>query len=104
MKERGMSTPTTMEVRPLADLPHTILLAGAGKMGGALLQGWLALGLSPKKVAVIEPQPSPELAALSKHGLRLTPARDVTGPIAAVVLAVKPQIASEVVPALAPFV
>jgi pyrroline-5-carboxylate reductase len=99
-----MSTPSTVEVRPLADLPHTILLAGAGKMGGALLQGWLALGLSPEKVAVIEPLRSPELATLSRQGLRLNPSRDAVGAIAAVVVAVKPQIAPEVLPALAPFV
>ena len=99
-----MSTPSTPEVRPLADLSHTILLAGAGKMGGALLQGWLALGLSPEKVAVIEPIPSPELAALSKQGLRLNPSHGVVGAVAAVVVAVKPQIAPEVLPALAPFV
>ena len=99
-----MSTPSTLELRPLANLSHTILLAGAGKMGGALLQGWLALGLSPEKVAVIEPQPSPELAALSKQGLRLNPPHDVVGAVAAVVVAVKPQIAPEVLPALAPFV
>jgi len=75
-----------------------------GKMGGALLQGWLALGLSPEKVAVIEPLPSPDLAALSKQGLRLNPPHDVVGAVAAVVVAVKPQIAPEVLPALAPFV
>jgi pyrroline-5-carboxylate reductase len=104
MTERGMSTPSTLELRPLASLSHTILLAGAGKMGGALLQGWLALGLSPEKVAVIEPLPSPDLAALSKQGLRLNPPHDVVGAVAAVVVAVKPQIAPEVLPALAPFV
>jgi len=104
MTERGMSTPSTLELRPLASLSHTILLAGVGKMGGALLQGWLALGLSPEKVAVIEPLPSPDLAALSKQGLRLNPPRDVVGAVAAVVVAVKPQIAPEVLPALAPFV
>ena len=99
-----MSTPSTLELRPLASLSHTILLAGVGKMGGALLQGWLALGLSPEKVAVIEPLPSPDLAALSKQGLRLNPPHDVVGAVAAVVVAVKPQIAPEVLPALAPFV
>ena len=99
-----MSTSSTVEGRPLTDLSHTVLLAGAGKMGGALLQGWLALGLLPEKVAVIEPQPSPELAALSKQGLRLNPSRDAVGAVAAVVVAVKPQIAPEVIPALVPFV
>ena len=99
-----MSTSSTVEGRPLTDLSHTVLLAGAGKMGGALLQGWLALGLLPEKVAVIEPLPSPELAALSKQGLRLNPPHDVVGAVAAVVVAVKPQIAPEVIPALVPFV
>src|SRR5438876_1205840 len=50
--------------RPLADLSGTILLAGAGKMGSAMLEGWLALGLAPEMIAVIEPQPSREIAAL----------------------------------------
>ena len=39
--------------RPLADLSGTILLAGAGKMGSAMLEGWLALGLAPKNIAAI---------------------------------------------------
>ena len=30
----------------------TLLLAGAGNMGGALLAGWLAQGLDPKQVVV----------------------------------------------------
>ena len=49
------SASTTQSARPLADLSGTILLAGAGKMGGALLEGWLALGLAPKNIVVIEP-------------------------------------------------
>ena len=92
------------KTRPLANLSGTILLAGAGKMGGAMLEGWLRLGLSPANVAVIEPQPSPEVAALSGRGLRLNPPRDAVGDVAAVVLAVKPQTAPEAMPALAPFV
>ena len=36
----------------------TIVLAGAGKMGGAMLTGWLAGGLDAKRVVVIEPHPS----------------------------------------------
>jgi pyrroline-5-carboxylate reductase len=82
----------------------TILLVGAGKMGGALLEGWLALGLDPKAVAVIEPQPAPEMSALVARGLRLNPAVDAIGAAAAIVLAVKPQAAAEVVPALTPYV
>src|ERR1700730_4517777 len=90
--------------RPLANLSGTILLAGAGKMGSAMLEGWLALGLAPGMIAVIEPQPSREIAALGARGLRLNPPREALGDVAAVVIAVKPQVAGEVVPALAPFV
>jgi pyrroline-5-carboxylate reductase len=97
------ANPQTM-AHPLAGLSKIILLAGAGKMGGALLQGWMALGLSPAKVVVFEPQPSPDIAALTERGLRLNPPRDSVGDIAAAVVAVKPQIAPELLPALAPFV
>src|SRR5262249_28427716 len=90
--------------RPLADLSGTILLAGAGKMGSAMLEGWLALGLGPENIAVIEPQPSREIAALSARGLRLNASRDAVGDVAAVVVAVKPQTADEAMPVLAPFV
>ena len=97
-----MSTSTARGT--LADLSGTILLAGAGKMGSAMLEGWLALGLAPENIAVIEPQPSREIAALSARGLRLNASRDAVGDVAAVVVAVKPQVADEVMPALAPFV
>jgi pyrroline-5-carboxylate reductase len=90
--------------RPLADLSGTILLAGAGKMGSAMLEGWLALGLAPGNVAVIEPQPSRDILALSERGLRLNPARDAAGDVAALVIAVKPQVADEALPALSQFV
>jgi pyrroline-5-carboxylate reductase len=99
-----MTTSTTQKEHPLADLSGTILLAGAGKMGSAMLGGWLALGLAPRNVAVIEPQPTAEVAALAGRGLRLNPAPDAVGAVAAAVVAVKPQVAPEVVPALVPFV
>ena len=90
--------------RTLAHLSRTILLVGAGKMGGAMLEGWLALGLDPQYAAVLEPQPSRELTALAGRGLRLNPAASAVGDTAAIIIAVKPQVASEVVPALAPYV
>jgi pyrroline-5-carboxylate reductase len=90
--------------RTLAHLSTTILLVGAGKMGGAMLEGWLALGLDPQYAAVLEPQPSRELTALAGRGLRLNPAASAIGDTSAIIIAVKPQVASEVVPALAPYV
>jgi pyrroline-5-carboxylate reductase len=90
--------------RTLAHLSGTILLVGAGKMGGALLEGWLGLGLDPKNAAVLEPQPSRELNALAGRGLRLNPAAGAIGEASAIIIAVKPQTASDVVPALASYV
>src|SRR5260370_17848798 len=88
--------------RPLADLSGTILLAGAGKMGSAMLEGWLALGLAAEMIAVIEPQPSREIAALRERGLRLNPPRDARADVPAVVIAVKPPVARDAMPPPAP--
>ena len=67
-------------------------------MGGAMLQGWLALGLDPRRVAIQEPQPAPEITALAARGVRLNP--PPIDDASVLVLAVKPQIAAEVVPRL----
>jgi len=99
-----MSTSDAATGDPPGHAPGAILLAGAGKMGGALLHGWVARGLDPAQVRVIEPQPGPELDALTSRGLRLNPAPTAAGRIAAIVLAVKPQVAPEAIPALVPFV
>jgi pyrroline-5-carboxylate reductase len=88
----------------LANISGTIVLAGAGKMGGALLTGWLARGLDPKHVAVIEPHPSDEIHALGATGVRLNPAAKDAGPVTALVVAVKPQTFRDAGPALRPFV
>jgi pyrroline-5-carboxylate reductase len=94
----------TTGARSLAHLTGTILLVGAGKMGGAMLESWLGLGLDPRYAAVLEPQLARELTALAGRGLRLNPAASAIGEISAIVVAVKPQIASEVIPTLAPYV
>ena len=70
--------------------PIPLVLAGAGKMGAALLRGWLASGLDPAAVTVVDPQPAPEIAALcAARGIALNPAS--REPAAVVVLAIKPQ-------------
>jgi pyrroline-5-carboxylate reductase len=95
---------TMTGARSLAHLGKTILLVGAGKMGGAMLEGWLGLGLDPKHAAVLEPQASRELTALAGRGLRLNLPASAIGEVAAVVIAVKPQVAPDVIPTLAPYV
>jgi pyrroline-5-carboxylate reductase len=78
-------------IKTLQNLHGTIALAGAGKMGGAMLTGWLAGGLDARRVVVIEPHPSPEIGALAAQGVRLNPAAQDTGEVDTLVVAVKPQ-------------
>ncbi len=88
----------------LRNINGTIVLAGAGKMGGAMLSGWLAQGLAAKSVAVIEPHPSDDIRALAAKGVRLNPSAKDAGNVAAFVVALKPQAFREAAPGLKPFV
>src|ERR1700712_5347238 len=90
--------------QPLTQIKGTIVLAGAGKMGGAMLTGWLAQGLDAAQVAIIEPYPSEVINALAARGVRLNPARDDVGVVAAIAIALKPQMFREAGPALRPFI
>jgi pyrroline-5-carboxylate reductase len=87
----------------LKNLRGTIVLAGAGKMGGAMLTGWLAQGLDPKRVVVIEPHPSGEISALAERGIRLNASASQLGEVDTLVFAVKPQSFREAGKALKPF-
>ena len=83
-----------------------LVLVGAGKMGGAMLEGWLAGGLPAADVIVQDPAPPPEIAdLLAKHGIsqvtELT-AAGLDAPPAVILMAVKPQIMDDVFPAVAP--
>jgi pyrroline-5-carboxylate reductase len=83
-----MSSSTTNTLR---DIKGTIGLAGAGKMGGALLLGWLGGGLEAGRIVVIEPHPSDEINMLVRMGIRLNPPAKDAGMIDTLVVAVKPQ-------------
>src|SRR5882757_11587617 len=72
-------------------------------MGAAMLSGWLAQGLDAKRVAVIEPHPSDDIRALLAKGVRLNPPPKDVGDVAALVVALKPQIFREAGPGLKPF-
>ena len=73
-----------------------LVLLGCGKMGSALLQGWLARGVAPGAVQVIEPNPSDWLRA---QGVGLNGALPQDPAVA--VVAVKPQMMGAALPALA---
>ncbi len=86
----------------LKNITGTIVLAGAGKMGGAMLMGWLAGGLDAARAVVVEPHPSDEIKALAAKGVRLNPKEAVSAET--LVVAVKPQSFAEAGPLLKPFV
>jgi pyrroline-5-carboxylate reductase len=88
---------------PLAELTGTLVLAGAGKMGGAMLTGWLARGLDPKRVVVIDPFASDAIKALGATGVRFNPAANTIGKAATLVIAVKPQMFRDAGPQLRDF-
>ncbi|MXQ10362.1 pyrroline-5-carboxylate reductase [Microvirga makkahensis] len=80
-------------------LPSSLVLVGAGKMGGSMLEGWLKVGMKPSGVTVIDPRPSDEMARFCiEKGAALNPSH-VSAP-EVLVLAIKPQMLDEAAPAL----
>lgn len=87
----------------LSKFRGTLVLVGAGKMGGAMLDGWLARGLKAKQITVIEPQPDKTVKVLARRGLKLNP-KGKAAAASAIVIAVKPQTAAEALPPLAAYI
>src|SRR5271169_1845579 len=104
MAMRASDMASSGQTADLRDFSGLLVLVGAGKMGGALLEGWLRLGLDPKHVAVLEPQPSAQISTLAQHGLQLNPDPKALTNVAAIVIALKPQLAAQALPALRPLV
>jgi pyrroline-5-carboxylate reductase len=74
-------------------LTGTLVLVGAGKMGGAMLEGWLKAGADPKKIVALDPAPPPDsLSLLKQHGIRHNPPVDSITDAEVVLTAVKPQV------------
>lgn len=88
------------------EIGGALILIGAGKMGSALLAGWLDRGLDPKTIFVQDPDPSDELTSLAqrKHFSVGADAAALPAAPAVMVLAIKPQIMDEVLPFLKPLV
>ena len=83
-----------------AAMPASLVLVGAGKMGGAMLQGWLKLGLDPRGVSVLDPHATGEMQALCEaHGVAVNPVAAMP-PAEVVVLAIKPQMLDAAAPGL----
>jgi pyrroline-5-carboxylate reductase len=79
-----------------------VVLVGAGKMGLALARGWVAGGLSPSRLVLVDPKPGEQTIAFAReHDIRL-----LDSPIGilthVMVLAVKPQVMAQVMSEVAP--
>ncbi|WDR04075.1 pyrroline-5-carboxylate reductase [Devosia algicola] len=90
-----------MSAVSLSDVGPVVLL-GAGKMGMALVRGWLDAGLQPENLILVSPRPKPDLIAYAaERNLRLVPAMDAIVP-RVLVLAVKPQVLRTILGEIAP--
>jgi pyrroline-5-carboxylate reductase len=72
-----------------------LVLLGCGKMGGAMLRGWLDGGLAPDRVHVIDPKPADWL-----HGAGVHLNADLPERPSIVLVAVKPQMMGDALPLL----
>ncbi len=73
-----------------------LVLLGCGKMGSAMLKGWLANGMPASSVFVMDPYPSNWLQGLGVHLNTPLPATP-----AICIIAVKPQMMGEALPQIA---
>lgn len=88
-----------------APLPRSLVLIGAGKMGGAMLEGWLRIGIDPAGISLIDPKPSDEIVELaSEKGMRLNPSAKEIQAAEVLVLATKPQMLDTAAPAVQAFI
>lgn len=81
-----------------------ILLVGAGRMGGALLKGWIARGLEPDRVFVQDPSISDDMTEYCReHKISVADVQALPEAASVIVLAVKPQIMDSILPGLTQF-
>ena len=80
-------------------LPSSLILVGAGKMGGSMLEGWLKVGVKPEGVSVLDPKPSEEMTRFCREkGIALNPENPAAPDV--LVLAIKPQMLDAAAPSL----
>jgi pyrroline-5-carboxylate reductase len=85
---------------PSLRLPGSMLLLGCGKMGGAMLRGWLARGVPGQQLYVVDPSPRDLEDVIATGVTVVTNPADLPGNFqpAIVLLAIKPQFMDEALP------
>lgn len=77
----------------MTDKPSTgaVVLVGCGRLGSAIVEGWLAFGaVEPRDLIILTPSEKPVAEAARAKGARINPPLEALGEARAVVLAVKP--------------
>jgi pyrroline-5-carboxylate reductase len=81
-----------------------VVLVGCGRLGSAMLEGWLATGaVEARDLIILTPSEKPAAEAARALGARINPPLDVLRPAKTVVLAVKPAMWRDALPPLAPY-
>ena len=84
------------------EIGGTIVLVGAGNMGGAMAMGWLKAGIPAENILAVDPNPDgPMQTKLRDAGIRVVSEFSGGVDIAVLFVAVKPQVLDDVLPAYA---
>ena len=77
----------------MTDSPQNdaVVLVGCGRLGSAILEGWLAAGaVAPAKLIIVTPSDKPASEAARERGARINPPSSALSEARVLVLAVKP--------------
>ena len=83
------------------NMNFSVVLVGAGNMGGAMLKGWIAKGMSPQNITVLDPSLTDQMKSILLK-TKIWHSDDASGisPPDVLLLAIKPQMMEEVLPTL----
>ncbi|WP_332687023.1 pyrroline-5-carboxylate reductase [Bosea sp. (in: a-proteobacteria)] len=82
-----------------SQLPQSLVLVGAGKMGGAMLEGWLRIGMKGAGITLVDPHIGEAMSALAAaEGMAVNPSSVAAAEV--VVLATKPQMLDTAAPSV----
>jgi len=86
----------------MANPMSPVVLLGCGRLGSAVVEGWLTHGgLAPEALIVLTPSPKPAAEDARRRGARVNPSVDALSEASALILAVKPKVWREAAAPLA---
>jgi pyrroline-5-carboxylate reductase len=87
-----------------ASVDGPVVLVGCGRLGSAILEGWLLTGtVAAEDLIILSPSQKPAAEAARAKGARINPPSETLIEASVIVLAVKPALWREVMTPLAPF-